>query len=252
MKYVGIAVVFVPILALGCGAPSEELAAVADAASEAAVEVVSFESRDSSDTDIVEYGGAEIAYVAHLTERARALGRRELGRMAAAELIYRNSTEFHELMGVVFLPGSGVHLKMYRNFTDFSIEDIYRSESYLYPVAFEIRFSYDLLGTPPRSADLPNAAALAQKDLEFSLLGRFSLVRRYRADGDGNYTGNLPALPPRPNFYHRGQLLEEPNAAQPNRLPPGGPSFSGPGLGGQLRIIAPPLSNLPPVGGGSF
>src|SRR5262245_45380293 len=87
----------------------------------------------------------EDEYAAHLLKKGQELAQRELGRMAAAELTYRNKAEFHQLPhGDLFADGQGTFVKLYRNFTGYEIEDIYRSESFLYPIAYQIRFSFDM------------------------------------------------------------------------------------------------------------
>ncbi len=189
----------------------------------------------------------EEAYSAHLLKKAKELAERELGRMAAAELTYRNKATFNQIpSGSLFAEGQGTYIKLYRNFTGYEIEDIYRSESFLYPVAYQVRFNFDMLATPPRSSTLQDAQKVAQTDVEFSVIGTFSLVRRYRADRNGEYVGNLPDLPPRPNYHTRAEGTEEAGAALPNNLPPGG------ALPGGVSPVQSILDSLPPASGGQF
>lgn len=188
------------------------------------------------------------AYTARLMEKGRALAERELARMAAAELTYRNQTEFHALPSVLAESASGSYVKMYRNFTAYEIEDIYRSESYLFPVAYQVRFDYDLLWTTSRPSSNPKSAALSQDDTHFSVRSRSSVTRRYRANRNGDYQGDLPDLPPRPELFKRGPAdSAERGAALPNRLPPGGLPPHLQGLG--LTPISPTFEGLPPISG---
>lgn len=188
-------------------------------------------------------------YVDSLIEKGNALGARELSRMAAAELAYRNQPLFFAAPSQISSSQTGSFTKMYRNFTSHSIEDIYRSESYLFPVAYQIRFDYDLLTTPVRSSTLSDAAKVSKSDTQFSILEKGHIVRRYKADKDGNYSGALPDLPPRPDLYNRRKNnATEVGAAQPNRLPPSGPLE----MLDRLMPISPTLQNLPPVSGRTF
>lgn len=241
--YRGGAVVFAiaAVATAGCSMPAPETTGAADpgAAEKSSV------AREAPASPALTKPDA--TYVELLMRKAKELAERELGRMSAAELTYRNTVSFQELVGTMFTPGTGNYMKMYRSFNDFSIRDIYRSESFVFPVAVEIQFEYQFLNTQPRPSTLPDAEALSKSDTRFSIAGTYTLTRRYRCDGEGNYTGRLPELPPRPDYYRRGlDQAAEPNAAQPNRLPAGGPGA------GTALPMASPLDSLPRPPGGSF
>ena len=187
------------------------------------------------------------SYAALLMRKARELAESELGRMSAAELTYRNTVSFQELTGAQFVGGTGNYMKAYRSFDEYIIRDIYRSESYVFPVTVEIEFKHKFLHTKVRPSMLPNAESTSQSDTRFEVAGTYALTRRYRCDGDGNYTGQLPELPPRPNYYRRGrdQILD-PDPAPANRMPPGGQGFQ------TLSPAPPPMNSMPRAPGGSF
>lgn len=232
--------VAVLLVSAGCSSPESQVAD-AHAAAESA-------ERAFDDDDVIRLWSPEVEYTEHLMSKGHELAKRELGRMAAAEMMYRNKVELQEIDSGLYAPGTGVYLKIYRNFTGYEIEDIYRSESYLYPVAYQIRYTYDLLGTGPAHSSTPDAVKAAEAQNEFSVLGEYSLVRRYRADREGNYVGNLPDLPPRPNFYRpeEGTEGDEPGAALANPMPPGGMMPPG------MSPIPPPMQNLSPIPGPTF
>ena len=235
----------VAVVAAGCSMPAPETVEVTDANAPIEPPLTHEAPVKLASDPVLNRPGA--SYTDMLIRKAQELAEKELGRMSAAELTYRNTVSFQELVGPMFTPGTGNYMKMYRSFNEFTIKDIYRSESFVYPVAVEIEFKYQFLNTQPRSSALPNARALSRADTRFSVVGSYTLTRRYRCDGEGNYTGRLPELPPRPNFYRRGlDQSAEPNSALPNRLPPGGPAAA------SLLPMASPMNSLPPAPGGTF
>ncbi len=181
-------------------------------------------------------------FVATLREKADALAKEELGRMAAVELSYRGKTEKYSMMDDFMGLEKNLYLKMYRNFTGSKVSDIYRSESYLHPVAIEIAYDFEMMGTEPRPAELPDGQAEALKDLRFKVLGEFTLIRRYKCDADGDYTGELPEMLQRPDYFRRETWaeLKEPGSALPNMMPAGGAGMQA----GQP--MAPVMQRLPP------
>ena len=201
---------------------------------------------EESGPSVVAFGYAiqplpDEGFVAMLRAKAETLAKGELGRMAAVELTYRGKTEAHAMSDEFLGIDRTTLVKMYRNFTESRVSDIYRSESFLNPVAVEIHFDFEMMGTDPRALETPNAEAEAHKDLRFKVLGKFTLVRRYKCDAQGDYTGELPEILQRPDFYRRETWadLKEPGAALPNMLPPGGQGMQ-PGL-----PMAPVMDRIP-------
>ena len=239
LPVVGIAVGFMAGFA-GCDFNQAHKAVEADTSTPATVATVGNDTPDPAHVPA--------SYTKHLIDQATKLGEREIARMSAAELIYRNQSFLNEsaIKGDVLAPGFGMYLKIYRSFTGFKIKDIYRSESFLYPVAYDIEYDFDLLGTTPRVYSDPKSVELSAADTQFNLIGRYNLTRRYKVDAQGNYTGTLPELPPRANFSTRGLPEEvEEGEALPNRLPAGGFPPGGPKL-------EPAGRNWPPAPGGTF
>ena len=134
---------------------------------------------------------------------------------------------------------TGVYIKLYRNFTGYEVVDIYRSDSLIRPIAYAIRFYYKILATAPQHIDLPNAKELAEQDNTFSLLSKHNLTRYYACDVNGDYMGNLPDVPARPNYYRRfHDPGPEPGTMRANPLPP---APGGTGLQGGMLEGAPPI-----------
>ncbi len=148
---------------------------------------------------------------------------KEIERLNYAELPFRTQAKFYRNSKHPIRPESGVSVKMYRVFSDYEVTDIYRSDSLLYPVAYEIVYSYEWLTTRAHSSEFfdPEVLAKAQTEVDFSVRGEYELVRRYSCDVDGNYDWSLPALPPRPDFFSVGrEMPSEPGSPKPNPLPP--------------------------------
>lgn len=149
----------------------------------------------------IDRDSADDRYREMLIEKANHLARREIARMSAAELLYRNAPTTHRIVSADLGPNIGVHTKIYRAFNNYEITDIVRSDSYLNPVTYEITYTYDLLATEPRSLSTPDAEKLVRSDAQFKVLASKRMTRRYSANYDGDFEGGLPGLPPRPDFY---------------------------------------------------
>ena len=148
-----------------------------------------------------------------LLEKAEQLAQREIARMSAAELLYRNTATAHRIINGDLGVNVGVHTKIYRAFHDYRITDIVRSDSYLNPVTYEITYVYDILATEPRSFSAPDAEKLARSDAQFKRIANHQITRRYPADDNGEFVGILPELLPRPDFYTRDAQLQESGGA---------------------------------------
>lgn len=136
--------------------------------------------------------------------KAEAFAQAELARMNAAEMMYRNKVTLHEIT----IPASGnisrVKVKMYREFTGYEVVDIYRSDSVLAPIVYEIKYQYNLYSTPARNSANKVEYELAEHDTKFFLDGQYAITRRYPCAPNGEYAGTLPPLPPRPDFFAKG------------------------------------------------
>ncbi len=139
-----------------------------------------------------------------LLKKAEELAKSELARLAAAEMIYRNKVYDH----IYFDEDNGVRtdvlMKYYRNFHDMEVLDVKRTDSLLYPVEFEIRYDFDMLGTkevagPPNT--LTELAKSVKNDNAFQLYISDSLVRTYRCGETGECAVMNPDSLPRPNYW---------------------------------------------------
>lgn len=162
-------------------------------------------------------------YAKRMRVKARDLALEELARMSAADLVYRNQSELHTRESLMMNTRTGVYVKLYRDFKAYSIIDIYRSDSIMAPISFEIRYTYDIIGTTPRQMEDTDSEALSQRDSVYEDLGTYQLTRWYECDEDGNYLGNLPVLPSRPDFYTLGRQPSEGTRALRNPRPKGKP-----------------------------
>jgi len=165
-----------------------------------------------------------------LLGKAHKLAERELGRIMAAELLYRNVPEFFAPMHIGRQTTIPLWVKQYRHFQSYEIQDIYRSDSYLYPIVYEIHYIYDYLSTSIRDITIEkNAKELALNDNSFASKHPYlfindsgRLVRRYRCNANGDYIEDLPELPPRSKyeFYSKGERIPENNEGIANPTPP--------------------------------
>ncbi|MBN2310939.1 MAG: hypothetical protein JXR94_18335 [Candidatus Hydrogenedentes bacterium] len=155
-------------------------------------------------------------FVEQLREKAQQLAESELERLNAIEQQYKNEIEFHHHHSL----GTQAFTKTYREFIHAEVVDIYRSESYLFPITYEITFTYEHYTTPFRhvNQDKGAAMALSEKDTEYTLYNTAQLTRRYRCDATGEYDGSLPPMPPVTRFFEpTPPEIEAPTA---NPLPP--------------------------------
>ncbi len=181
------------------------------------------------------------AFVDMLKEKAADLAEADLTRFNVADAAYKAKVQLHTQdlpMGE-----TGIYIKMYRHFTGYEVRDIYRSDSLIYPIAYAIRFYYEIVATAPQHMDLPGAEEKAKRDNEFKVVSKHSITRYYACDDDGDYAGNLPEVPARPNYYTRFQGIDpEPGAVRPNPLPPAAVNV---GVQGGTLDGVPPIRPMP-------
>ena len=156
--------------------------------------------------DSLSIGPNEPGYIDMLKAKAAALAESELARMAAVELMYRSRVQLYESEDPVFLNKFGVYMKLHRNFKGYRLIDIVRSESLMFPIVFEIRYEFDLLGTKEHSMDARNAKELAKEERDLRVLGNYGFSRLYRCDAAGNVVGGAGQFLPRPDLYELDSL----------------------------------------------
>lgn len=143
------------------------------------------------------------AYADFIWEKANAFAESEMARMAAADMLYRDRTRLFESNVPVLGTPTGLYTKVYRHFTDYEVSDITQSESILNPVAFHIRFDYEVVSSPLRRYELEGAPELSQADRDHYILEGRSLERIYLCDEAGNPSRKAwEPLPPF-DFYAR-------------------------------------------------
>lgn len=140
-----------------------------------------------------------------LYEKAQQLAQAEITKFNAIEKTYVNTVEFHEHGWHPVNPGGGVYIKSYRNFTHYRIDDIYRSESFLYPITIEISYKYDFFHTKPHHSEMPDSKAKAEEETEFTIRETAVIIRRYLCNNRGDYLGTLADLPPRQQYFYKPQ-----------------------------------------------
>ena len=181
-------------------------------------------SQDRDAPDAADPGLRESAWQIHadtLHRNANKLAEQEFARLAAAELIYRHTVVEREVENPVTLEKTYILNKAYRELMDAEVEDIYRSESYLYPVTVKIRFDYELFATAERPKTRRGALELAQNDYDFRSRDRYATYRWYRCNYDGEHIGELPPLLPRPEIENIRHFEHEQGAGLLNPYPPG-------------------------------
>ncbi len=176
-------------------------------------------SDGSSPTGVKE--GIQYLNAEALRQNAMVWARQEFARLSAAELIYRHIVVEHEAINPVTMEVNYALNKMYRELTHWEIDDIYRSESYLYPVTVKLRFDYKLFATTSRIKNSPNDLLLAQKDTTFRKLDAYSVFRWYRCDNEARHIGKLPPILPRPRLENIRYFEHEEGAGLLNPYPPG-------------------------------
>jgi len=144
-----------------------------------------------------------------MIDKAETLAHEELSRLAAVELLYKNISQLQTEKIPVEERQVGGWVKSYRKYTGYEINDIYRSDSYLHPVVFEISYQFDQFHTPIRDFKDLKSQGISMKDKKFSLLKKASIIRRYRCDENGDYLGDLPQMPPRPSIFVAAYFSQE-------------------------------------------
>lgn len=159
-----------------------------------------------------------------MLEQAESLAAEELARLSAIELLYKNIPQLQMATIPVEERRIGGWVKSYRKYTGYEINDIYRSDSYLYPIIFEISYQFDQFHTETRDFKNVRSQGISMNDKKFTLLKKDSLIRRYRCDENGVYLKNLPELPPRPSIFVAAYFKQERVAEEfegiANPLPP--------------------------------
>lgn len=146
-------------------------------------------------------------YAEYLSDKAGKLAQRELARLSAIELMYRNKTYYHEFFYAGVGIQGGAYAKLYRQFTDYTLIDITHSDSLLRPITFAYEFTYDLIGTDPVVIGYqdPKSAREAHANQDFHFYRTGTVKRRYDCDENGEPLGDLPLPPPRPNYWDNGK-----------------------------------------------
>ena len=146
----------------------------------------------------------EYAEPAVLIEKANALGKSEIARLAAAEMIYRNKVYIHAFQ----LDGSSgqpirLFMKLYRQFTGYEVVDIERSSSVLRPLKISIRFNYDRIGTRDVKGNTGDTELRSQveADVAFITHDSESIVREYPCNAQGEVVKLPSPVLDRPNFW---------------------------------------------------
>lgn len=185
--------------------------------------------------------------VDQLKAKAKALAERELGRMAATEMLYRNVVE-SQTPAYDQLPSSlGAWVKIYRNFEGYEVKDIIRSDSYLSPIEYEIEYRYTIMSTRPVMSLGAEGAQSAIKNSFFDPVADRTVVYTYKCDAWGNAVGDLPKLLDRVNYYTRDnkwgtKKIEGTNPTSP--WPPQG--IPAGGFGGAQGFPPTQFPNQPP------
>ncbi len=141
------------------------------------------------------------AFVAELQSMAARLAEREMVAMQVAELAYKGEVATYPFAHPIYAEATH-NMKWYRQYTGYSLVDIYRSDSLLEPIIIEIEYTFDYLRTPIRSSfhypgptGRTKAKRAAAKDSEFTTEGtQLTLRRRYQTDAHGNVISEFPPL----------------------------------------------------------
>ncbi len=150
-------------------------------------------------------------YAAYLMVEAAKLAESELARLSAIELVYRNKLYYHSF----YIPGTynkgGAYVKMYREFTDYSIVDISHSVSILHPISVLVEFNYDIVATDPVLVDGEDIAGArtARNRANPNFFRRDSVRMYYPCDELGVPELPLPAQLARPNYWDKGEVQHE-------------------------------------------
>lgn len=136
-----------------------------------------------------------------LEQRAVELASRDLERLNAAEMVYRNRVFAHQLVTgdrVLF-----AHVKLYRHFTGYSVVDIRSSDSLRHPYAVDVEFSFDYVGTEAATSrgPFPNVGDHPEEDFDFRVLDSDLWRWSYLLDQSGNETNHPPYMLDRPIYW---------------------------------------------------
>lgn len=146
----------------------------------------------------------EFAEPVVLVQKAEALAKSDIAKMAAAEMVYRNHVFIHgiEPTGGQFVP-TYVFMKMYRRFTGYEVMEVEKTSSVLRPIKFTIRFDCERVATRSIKALKESVESLreAESDSAFGVLDTEAIVRTYYCDAQGNLMDGPPPVLPRPNFW---------------------------------------------------
>jgi hypothetical protein len=176
-------------------------------ASEESMDMQAGETQESVQASMGEFRVA-------MLHKAETLAEEEMARLAAIELLYKNISEMQMEIIPAELRRVGGWVKSYRKYTGYEINDIYRSDSYLNPIVFEIAYQFDQFHTEVRTWENMKSQGLSMKDKKFKMIKKDALIRRYRCDENGDYLGNLPEMPPRPSifietYFNQDRVAEE-------------------------------------------
>lgn len=143
------------------------------------------------------------AEVESLLSKAEALAAGELTRLSAAEMIYRNRTFAHIMVDKSGGPPQYAYAKLYRQFRDFRVLDVVRTDSVLRPIRFEIAYDFDLIGTKAIKLDKldPKAIKTAVSDRHLVKLSSDILIRTYDCDAAGMPVSHDESVLDRPNYW---------------------------------------------------
>lgn len=133
---------------------------------------------------------------------ATALGQRELEKLAAAEMLYRNHTYQH-LLNTGDLDPHVHYGKYFREFRGFDIENIELTGSVIHPVKYTIRYDFDLFGTVFRSGSIRDThlAKEARADYFVTQDLKDSIVREYSSDERCRPIATESPILERPNYW---------------------------------------------------
>lgn len=141
-----------------------------------------------------------------LLEKAERFAAGELARLSAAEMLYRDRVYLH----VYSYPSAGLqnsaYAKRYRQFTDYEVLDVVKSNSLLHPYLFEIQYNFEILSTDGVPVTIPNvkAARAAARDHRFRRIRSDTIRLEYRCDRDGDPVQSTPTILERPNYFQKG------------------------------------------------
>ena len=139
-----------------------------------------------------------------LVQKAEALAKSDMAKMAAAEMVYRNHVYLHvfQLQVGTNVP-TYLFMKLYRRFTGYEVIDVERTNSVLRPIKFTIRFDCERVGTREINGAKESVESLreAESDNAFMVRDTESLTRVYYCDAQGEVVESPSPILARPNFW---------------------------------------------------